>query len=311
MGPGLFKDEPPGGRADGNRAEGRFRIDPADRPFAVSEPEREPAPWVEGDGGGFGVGVRRLGIALLFMAVAAGGLWYAYSKGKSAAAGGGEVPLIKADQTAMKVKPDNPGGIREDGDAPVYNVGAASGGKVEQLLPAPEEPMAKPQPDVVPPPPPPAAAPVATAPAAAPAAPPVVAEPPPSPPVALPSPIAAAPPVTQEAPPPPVTPPEQVPPKATTEAVPKQIAVAGGGPVRIQIAATRDIASAHQEWNRMKAAHHDVLGDLKAFGVRVDLGAKGTFYRIQAGPIATRADALRRCAVLRQSRIGCIIVKQP
>ena len=311
MGPGLFQDEPPGGRGDGNRAEGRFRINPADRPFAVSEPEREPAPWVEGETRRFGTGVTRLGVALLFMVVAAGGLWFAYSKGKSAA-GGGEVPLIKADQTAMKVKPENPGGISEDGDAPVYNAGAASGGQVEQLLPAPEEPMAKPQPDVAaaPAPPPPAAAPAAAAPAVAvpaPAAPPIVAAPPaPAPPS-----VAAAPPVTPEAPPPPAVPPQQAPPPATTEAVPKQVAVVGGGPVRIQIAATRSIAEAHQEWNRLKATHHDVLGDLKAFGVRVDLGGKGIYYRIQAGPIATRADALRRCDVLRQSRIGCIIVKQP
>ena len=311
MGPGLFQDEPPGGRGDGNRAEGRFRIDPADRPFAVSEPEREPAPWVDGEARRFGIGVTRLAIALLFMAVAAGGLWFAYSKGKSAA-GGGEVPLIKADQTAMTVKPENPGGINEDGDAPVYNAGAASGGQVEQLLPAAEEPMAKPQPDVAAAPPPPAAA-ASVAPAAVPtpAAPPIVAAPPsiaPEPPAPS---VAAAPPVVQEAPQPPVAPPQQIALPAATEAVPKQIAVAGGGPVRIQIAATRSMAEAHQEWNRLKATHHDVLGDLKAFGVRVDLGAKGIYYRIQAGPIATRADALRRCDVLRQSRIGCIIVKQP
>ena len=153
MGPGLFRDEPGSDRDPADQGGGGFRIDPADRPFATSEPDRAPESWNFGDSSGFRTGLTRLGLAAAFMAVAAGGLWIAYSKGKSAVSGGG-VPLIKADQAAMKSKPDNPGGVREDGDTPVYSVNAGNGAKVEQLLPGPEQPMTKPQPTpevVVPP----------------------------------------------------------------------------------------------------------------------------------------------------------------
>lgn len=326
MGPGLFRDEPGSDREPVDQGGGGFRIDPADRPFATSEPDRPPDSWSLGERSGFRIGFARLGLAVAFMAVAAGGLWLAYSKGKSAVSGGG-VPLIKADQTAMKSKPDNPGGVSEDGDTPVYSVNAGSGAKVEQLLPGPEQPMTKPQPapEVVPPPAvaatavpaptsPADAAPSATATTAATIAP----NPAPttaisSAPVAAPAqatlaPIATPAPDSKPAAAPPPPPPAPV---APAVKAPKQVAAAGGGPLRIQIAATKDIGSAHKEWARLKAAHMDVLGDLKAFGVRVDLGDRGIFYRIQAGPIDTRADAVKRCAVLKQSGIGCIIVKQP
>lgn len=329
MGPGLFRDEPGSDREPVEQGGGGFRIDPADRPFATSEPDRAPESWNLGERSGFRIGFTRLGLAAAFMAVAAGGLWLAYSKGKSAVSGGG-VPLIKADQTAMKSKPDNPGGVSEDGDTPVYSVNAGTGAKVEQLLPGPELPMTKPQPapEVVPPP----VVATTTAPAAdtapsAAAAPPTAAGIAPSAapttaiaavPVAAPAqsapaqntlaPIAAP---APESKPVAVTPPPPKPAAPAVKAPPKQVAAAGGGPLRIQIAATKDIGSAHKEWARLKAAHMDVLGDLKAFGVRVDLGDRGIFYRIQAGPIDTRADAMKRCAVLKQSGIGCIIVKQP
>ena len=342
MGPGLFRDEPRGDREPVDQGGGGFRIDPADRPFATSEPERGADSWNVGDYSGFRVGFTRLVLALIFMAVAAGGLWMAYSKGKSAIAGGG-VPLIKADQAAMKSKPDNPGGVSEDGDTPVYSVNAGNGAKVEQLLPGPEQPLPKPAPAPVPVAPPVvAASPPMPGPVASTTAGPangVIPASPTAPTAAVPSPApGAAAPVTApgqktlapvaapqtddqqavaEAPNPavsPLPPPSPKPKPAVgvpATKAPKQVAAAGGGTLRIQIAATKDIGSAHKEWARLKAAHMDVLGDLKAFGVRVDLGDRGIFYRIQAGPIDTRADAVKRCAVLKESGIGCIIVKQP
>jgi SPOR domain len=349
MGPGLFRDEPGREREPVDQGAGGFRIDPADRPFATSEPERGADSWNLGDYSALRIGVTRVVVALVFMGLAAGGLWIAYSKGKSAISGGG-VPLIKADQTAMKSKPDNPGGVSEEGDTPVYSVNAGNGAKVEQLLPGPEQPLTKPAPVAeVPPavaaspavpgavasganPSAAATAPTAASPASAPvtasgqntlapvAVPPGNAQPTVATapqPVASTAPVAAPPAAPPGAPveaPPVVAPPVATPKPAVSETpakAPRQTASAGGGPLRIQIAATKDIASAHKEWARLKAAHMDVLGDLKAFGVRVDLGDRGIFYRIQAGPIDSRADAQKRCAVLKESGIGCIIVKQP
>jgi hypothetical protein len=42
---------------------------------------------------------------------------------------------------------------------------------------------------------------------------------------------------------------------------------------------------------------------------RVELGAKGTYYRIQAGPVADEAKATQACAALKSRSVGCILVK--
>jgi len=42
---------------------------------------------------------------------------------------------------------------------------------------------------------------------------------------------------------------------------------------------------------------------------RVDLGEKGVFYRVQAGPLADAAAAERLCAELKERKQGCIVVK--
>ena len=42
---------------------------------------------------------------------------------------------------------------------------------------------------------------------------------------------------------------------------------------------------------------------------RVDLGAKGIFYRVQAGPIADGNVAERSCAALKARHVGCLVVK--
>jgi hypothetical protein len=43
--------------------------------------------------------------------------------------------------------------------------------------------------------------------------------------------------------------------------------------------------------------------------VRADLGAKGTYYRIEAGPLANKAAAARLCGELKQHRLGCSLVQ--
>jgi cell division septation protein DedD len=85
-------------------------------------------------------------------------------------------------------------------------------------------------------------------------------------------------------------------------------AAATTGPLRIQIAATKDEASARAEFARLQKAHADLLGNLTANVVKADLGDKGTFYRIQAGPIADKAQADKLCSQLKPLGIGCIVV---
>jgi hypothetical protein len=313
MEPRLFPDQPPRATpsqtGDMRAPEGSFFIDPAERP---SQPYPDPLAEDEGGQGLFSLGrlargwsigrwhsgIVRVGIALVVMVGSAGGLYLIYDKGRQVALGG-EVPLIRADPAATKVKPVNSGGMQDDtDDAVAYQPGGAAGANVENLLAEPEEPMAKPvpAPDAI-------AAPVPLAPSttdttAAAAAPSAPLAPVPSPAEVAAS-AAAMPPVIEAAPAP-----VAAAPVAAAETKP-----AAGGAFRVQVAATRDPVTARREWLRMQHAHAAQLGRLTATMVRANLGAKGVFYRVQAGPIADRAAALRLCGELRQFNIGCIIVK--
>ena len=75
---------------------------------------------------------------------------------------------------------------------------------------------------------------------------------------------------------------------------------------RIQLASVRSEDAARQEWDRLKRANADLLGSLSAVPVRADLGEKGVYYRILAGPIA---DADRVCRELKDRNVGCILVR--
>ena len=78
------------------------------------------------------------------MAVFAGGLWFFSHQGghqPTVPGPGGDVPLIRADNQPMKVKPDNPGGMPvPDQNVSVYDPKPAAA-HVEKLLPPPEQPM--------------------------------------------------------------------------------------------------------------------------------------------------------------------------
>ncbi len=82
------------------------------------------------------------------------------------------------------------------------------------------------------------------------------------------------------------------------------------GPLRIQIAATKDEATAQHEWDRLTKAHADLLGNLTETTVRADLGDRGIFYRVQAGPLPDAAAASKLCDQLKAVSIGCLVVRQ-
>jgi hypothetical protein len=81
----------------------------------------------------------------------------------------------------------------------------------------------------------------------------------------------------------------------------------GKGEYQIQLAALHDIESAQKQWSRMAAANRDVLGSLSPDIVRADLGSKGVFFRLRAGPL-DEASARRLCEELGKRKIGCMVV---
>lgn len=273
-------------------------------------------------------------VVLLGIGVFGAIIWYAYSQGTRA---GSETvaPILRADATPTKVKPETPGGLQvPHQDKLVYerlNPGGAAEPGVERLLPPPELPLERPKPPepVVAAPAEPAAqepaAPQSAPPAAPPAAPPTptaadtapAAGAPrdllvqPSAPVAQAAPPAAEPPKPEPVKPEPAKPaPPAVTPAQTAQAAPPaqtaQAPVTGG--VRLQIAAVDSEAKAAAEWARIQRRFPAELGGLGVRYVRADLGAKGVFYRIQAGPVE-EARAKEICAVLKTQNVGCILVR--
>lgn len=232
-------------------------------------------------------------LALLAMAGASGG-FLAFYRAMTRAAAPQAVPLLRADTEPTRHRPDSPGGMQIPGQGTLVLDGGHGEPKVEQLLPPPEAPL--PRPTATDDSPPPASPPIATPTAE-------VLPPPPAPPTAAPEP--------QRAPSP--SPPARVaaaapPPVAAAAPPPPTPAIEGRG-YRLQIGAVRSPEAATHEWERLKRLHADVLGGLEFTAQRVDLGERGIFYRIQAGPVADAAKAERDCSALKQRGVGCILVK--
>jgi cell division protein FtsN len=78
--------------------------------------------------------------------------------------------------------------------------------------------------------------------------------------------------------------------------------------VVLQIGSYRSEAEARQSWNAFKSEHDAASGyqsDVKA----VDLGGRGTWYRLRMGPFADRKSALQVCAKLKAGGASCLLAQ--
>ena len=250
--------------------------------------------------------------AVLIAAVAGGGLWYVLEQ----SSGDQEIPLVEADRTPVKVRPDEPGGMQ----VPHQEIGvlnrpatgmAAQKPQVETLMPPPEMPV-----------PPPRLAPVEEAGAPAAAAPAVapgtrlVAPPLPAPPAAPALPVKPAappppqPPQAEAAPAPSPAPALSPAPAPAPSPTPAASPAPGAAGYRAQVAAFRSEAAANNKVGQMKTRYADIFGPLPLHVRRVDRGARGTWYRVQAGVFAERGQATALCEELkRRGEKGCFIVR--
>ncbi|MBT5048380.1 MAG: SPOR domain-containing protein [Rhodospirillaceae bacterium] len=236
---------------------------------------------------------------------------YSYDSGNVPSAGTG-APVITAQKGPTKIRPKDPGGMAvPDRDKQVYGRlnAAEKPAQAERLLPPPEIVMNKPSAEssakqmaamteremekaakrLS------AIAPAARSPAS-------MDIPPPPPSAIAPPPRMAA----------------SQPKKTAKEAIvaPRQVAKLGKAPMkssassyRIQIASLRSQGDAKKAWGRLTKKHKDLFGKLQSNIVRVDLKGKGTFYRLQAGPLADRPSAKTLCSRLKKRKIGCLVVK--
>jgi hypothetical protein len=117
------------------------------------------------------------------------------------------------------------------------------------------------------------------------------------------------------APPPPVAvppaavapPPVAAVPKPVTKPGPLQTTMPDG--VRVQLASLRSPDAARDEWVRLKRDNPDLLGKLTAVAVRADLGERGIYYKIEAGPLPSKDAASRLCSQMRQRDLDCQLVR--
>ncbi len=211
------------------------------------------------------------------------------------------VPVVRADEAEYKVSPDEPGGMPiPNKDSTVFETmdKAQSGdGKVENLLEDSEQPMKKEE--------------VFNAPSAAAA--PDEADNTPEP-----SPVAA----DEKAVEPVVTPKIETK-KAEPKVEPKKESIidtlkkeagtdkpkatAAKGNVYIQLAAVKSEADAKTKWAKLQSMYPS-LKSMSLHVQKADLGAKGVFYRVQAGPVSADA-ATSACSKIKSAKGDCIIAK--
>ncbi len=269
-------------------------------------------------------------VALITLVGFAGIVWYAYDWGQGQV-DNARLPVILAEPEPIKSRPESPGGLEvPHQDKLVLNqvVPDPEKPQVERLLPPPEtprppkspsaagveiavppietaaEPLDEPTRSAVPPLPLPvperaqAEAPAAAAPS-----------PPPEPPepVLVPPQVAA-----QPAAPEPVAPKPAAPkPAAAEPASPVQTAArTPSGAYVVQLAALRARGGTRPAWVRLQRAHPMLLGDKELTVQEVDLGARGIFYRVQAGFFPDRAGASALCRALKARQQDCLVVKR-
>jgi len=77
---------------------------------------------------------------------------------------------------------------------------------------------------------------------------------------------------------------------------------------RVQLAAYRTPNAAATRWQTLKTRHEDLLGALELTVTQINLGKRGVFHRLQAGPYTTRAVADNACTALRERNQACLVV---
>ena len=284
---------------------------------------------------GRGFGPLRFALAGLALIVFAGLVFYAYSWGTSDP-DPEELPVVSAPPGVEKEPPANPGGMEVPyQDSMVLNPQNRSGEDVERLLPPPEEPQpredlaaaqsapgavdstaSEQQAEVPEAPGEPQAGDEQTAAGEEASAPEVseetVVPETPTPdmqgaeaPAEQEAPVEAAPaaPVEEESVEPEPAPAEQAAAPAEPEAPPA--AASGNFVIQLASASNRDAVAA--EWTRMQQRHPQQLGSLQLLIEEADLGERGTFYRLQAGPVGSRETADSLCAALKAQQQDCLV----
>ena len=109
-------------------------------------------------------------------------------------------------------------------------------------------------------------------------------------------------------PPPPL--PGEVEPSAAAEEEPRVDTRAESlAPFLVQLGAYSSQAAAEGGWRAVKDRHSVLMAGLASDIERADLGARGIFYRLRAGPLPNQDAADSLCASLKTAGQGCIVIE--
>jgi hypothetical protein len=274
------------------------RLDPPARPVA-HEPDSIPPP--PRDSLLMRVNRRRGQILTVMVSIAAiasfgSVVWWAHNQDVKAGGRGLEPLVVQAPATPSRVKPENAGGLTvPNQDKEVFNRLQPNTvpAQPEKLLPGPTNPKL-PAGGILPTP---------------------AAPKPPDAEVAskTPTPLQSATPaaVTPGSGPTPAPAVTETKP-AATESGPSIASLIDNmsGPVggwRVQVASVKNEDVAKSTWARLQSAHGDVMANLRMQAVRVDLGDKGVWYRVQGGPLDEK-QAQNVCSTLKTRKADCVLV---
>lgn len=193
-----------------------------------------------------------------------------------------EVPVVAADAAPIRIKPENPGGMKIDGaENDVFSAGSDTANS--KLSAAPESPDTKALRT--------AEAPTADAPV--------------TPPVSKPAVVTSAaptakPPVSVAAPA--VRPAPAKPPVAVVETHPK----ASGHQATVQFAALSSEEAAHNEWQNLSKRMPDLLNSRQPIYTRTERDGR-SFWRVRTAGFADVAQARAFCEHVRSKGAGCSV----
>jgi cell division septation protein DedD len=101
--------------------------------------------------------------------------------------------------------------------------------------------------------------------------------------------------------------PRQIEPTRTARAAPVQSAPARTGGYAVQVASRHNEADAQASLHSLQAKYPRQLGGHRTMVRRVDLGAKGVYYRAMIGPFANAEEASHMCSQLKAAGGNCFV----
>lgn len=75
----------------------------------------------------------------------------------------------------------------------------------------------------------------------------------------------------------------------------------------VQLASVKSEAKAKDAWARLQKRHSELLGGLDLMLQRADLGDRGVYFRMQAGPFPSHSTAVDMCHQIKAADMDCLV----